>query len=85
MNEEEKAKLKAELSKAKLEVIDRMVTAGWVSHAANNKETALFQPTKFGYAIMQSLREVMFICDQPMTTIQVTAFFEIIHKSEFLE
>jgi len=71
--------LKAQLIKAKSDVLDRMVAVGWVSQVA-----ALCQPTERGHAIVQALRNFIFFGGRQMTPVEFTAFCDIIRNLEYL-
>lgn len=77
--------LKAQFIKAKSDVLDRMVMAGWLSKTASTNERALCQPTQKGHAIIQAFREFIFLDGKQMTPIEFSAFCDIIRKMENLE
>ena len=77
--------LKAQLVKAKSDVLDRMVLAGWLSKTASTKERAICQPTREGRAIIKALREFVFLDEKPLTPLEFTAFCDIIRNMESLQ
>lgn len=78
-------KLKAQFIKAKSDMLDRMILAGWLSKTASTKERTICQPTRKGHAIIKVLREFVFLDGKPLTPVEFTAFCDIIRNMKGLE